>query len=83
MGETPMPRLHPRILIGVIFVFLAQIIQQIDKIRLIQFEPLRNLRRSHPAASSERGDHLLFQLRIGNVANANHIKPRMLSAGVA
>src|SRR5689334_2456249 len=74
---------HPRIAIQLFEIVRprgggADVVQQVDEVRVVQLEPVRNRRRRAPAPLSERGEHLRPQLGIENLANPYHLSGRML-----
>jgi hypothetical protein len=55
--------------------FFLQIIQQIDKIRIVEFKPLRDCRGETAASARQRIEHFVFQIGIENFPDANHYFP--------
>ncbi len=51
---------------------LFQIVEQIDVIRIIEFEPLRDRRGRASAPRRQRGDNSCTQFRIENVTDPHH-----------
>src|SRR5437763_1816065 len=62
----------PRVVLNLRRLLLFQIIQQVHVIRVVQLEPIRNRRRGHAATLGERGDDSDAQLRVGDLADADH-----------
>jgi len=52
-------------------IIRLEIVEQIDKVRIVQLDPVGNSRRRAATVLGQLGDDALSQLRIGNFPNAH------------